>query len=123
MKTISAGEFFREFPRRKQFAQIVAAERDVIVIAEDTRLEGIPGQVIVKNGIYAELSCLISEKLTVEQNAIVYFSGLIDGEVSLDGALCVLGHISGRLTAAKDAVIAQASNDSCNGESSDAEES
>jgi len=97
MEHIARSEFSRRFPRPEPSKQFDDA-CDTLIAENDVIIAGIIQNVVVRSGIRAIISGLVEKSLIVEHGAIVYVDGLIDGRAEIDGAVCIEGHIVGRMS-------------------------
>lgn len=103
MQRLSADEFTSRYPRPALTDRILAdPESPATVVAGDVILDGLAKSVTVRRGARVVITGLVKKSLVIECEAVVYVEGLIDGRVTLDGAMFVAGHVAGAIRGPRD---------------------
>ena len=93
---MTRSEFNERFPRPKPVKRFNGM-CDTLIAENDVFIDGLIQNVIVRSGVQAVITGLVEKSLIVEQGAVVYVDGLIDGRAQIDGAACIDGHVAGRI--------------------------
>jgi hypothetical protein len=96
MQHLSRAEFQRRFPRQAPRERFSGAS-ETFVVEHDMVVDGLIQHLVVRSGASAVITGLVEKSLVVERGGTAYVDGLIDGDAVVDGALCIDGHLAGRL--------------------------
>jgi hypothetical protein len=108
MQRLSRPEFEARFPKADPALPLSYSGIDgiPIVIDRDAKAGGIfKGGITVRNNASAIVSGIV-HALIIENGSVVYFDGIVTGDVELDGALFLTGIVKGNLRLGGTAVIA-----------------
>lgn len=97
MQRLNCAEFKVRFPRPNPEEHFPGMS-DTLVADTDMLVAGVVHDLIVRPGAKVVVTGLVQKSLIVDQGATVYIDGLIDGDATVNGALCIDGgHVAGKI--------------------------
>ena len=92
MERMSREEFVERFPLVVPAYVVRGIHKDAVVIDRNAMFGGLAeGDVIIRAGARVIGHGIITGNLTVEDNAVLYYDGIVKGKVSVRGAACLMG--------------------------------
>jgi hypothetical protein len=86
-------------------AYTIAGIEPSVALDRDAAVSGIiNGDLVIRSGVKALVTGIIQGAIYVEPDGVLYFHGILKGDLDVKGAACVAG-ILGKINAADDATV------------------
>ena len=107
MRRISRADFRTEFPAGRPAWNISTITSSNLDLHSDATVSAIhSGKLVVRPGVKVLLNGTVKGSVVVEKDAVLYLTGIVSGDLIVNGAACIDGIVEGELRADEAATLA-----------------